>query len=399
MTGPPLADAAVAIRNGFVSWIGRDVDVKRNGSVSVKRNGAVSELAEVAELAELAELDAEGACVVPGFVDAHTHLPWAGSRRLDFEERLAGVPYEAILARGGGIHATVAATRAASFEHLVALTAGRARRLLANGTTTVEVKTGYGLTRDDELRLLDVVAAVAAGTALRVEPTYLGAHAVPPGRDRAEYVAEVVATLPAARERGARWCDAFCDRGAFTVEEARTVLAAARAAGLGTRLHADQLANIGAADLAAEAGCASADHLDHLTEAGAAALAGAGVVAVLLPACTLTMGKQTWDAARRLREAGATIALGTDCNPGTSWCESMPYVIQLACLAFGMPVQEAFRAATLGSARALRRDDVGHLGAGARGDLAVLDAEHEADLVAHLGARPVRATVVGGVRT
>jgi imidazolonepropionase len=378
MSSPPLADAAIAIRNGSVSWIGRDSDVKQNGSVS--------------------ELDAEGACVVPGFVDAHTHLPWAGSRRRDFEERLAGVPYEEMLARGGGIHATVAATRAATFEELVGLTTARARQMLANGTTTAEVKTGYGLTRDDELRLLDVVAAVAAGTALRVEPTYLGAHAVPPDRDRAEYVAEVVDTLPAAKERGARWCDAFCDRGAFTVEEARTVLAAARAAGLGTRLHADQLANIGATDLAAEAGCASADHLDHLTEAGAAALARAGVVAVLLPACTLTMGKQTWAAARHLRAAGATVALGTDCNPGTSWCESMPYVIQLACLAYGMPVAEAFRAATLGSAQALRRNDVGHLGGGARGDLAVLDAEHEADLVAHLGARPVRATVVGGVR-
>jgi imidazolonepropionase len=390
MTGPPLTDASIAIRNGLVSWVGLDSDVKRNGSVSAKQHGAVS---------ELAELDAEGACVVPGFVDAHTHLPWAGSRRRDFAERLAGVPYEEILTRGGGIHSTVAATRAATFEELVGLTTARARQMLANGTTTAEVKTGYGLTRDDELRLLDVVAAVAAGTPLRVEPTYLGAHAVPPDRDRDEYVAEVVGTLPAAKERGARWCDAFCDRGAFTVEEARTVLAAARAAGLGTRLHADQLANIGATDLAAETGCASADHLDHLTEAGAAALASAGVVAVLLPACTLTMGKQTWDAARHLRAAGATLALGTDCNPGTSWCESMPYVIQLACLAYGMPVAEAFEAATLGSAKALRRDDVGHLGVGARGDLAVLDVEHEADLVAHLGARPVRVTVVGGVRT
>jgi imidazolonepropionase len=380
MTGPPVESAALAIQNGLVSWYGPAADLpERHGDVS--------------------ELDAEGACVVPGFVDAHTHLPWAGSRRRDLEERLAGVPYEAILARGGGIHSTVAATRAASFDELVALTTARARLMLANGTTTAEVKTGYGLTRDDELRLLDVVAAVAAGTALRVEPTYLGAHAVPPDRDRADYVAEVVATLPAAQARGARWCDAFCDRGAFTVGEARTVLAAARDAGLGTRLHADQLARIGATGLAAELGCASADHLDHLDAEGAQALAAAGVVAVLLPACTLTIGEPTWDAARHLRAAGATIALGTDCNPGTSWCESMPYVVQLACLAYGLPVAEAFRAATLGSAQALRRNDVGHLGVGARGDLAVLEAEHEADLVAHLGARPVRATVVGGVVT
>jgi imidazolonepropionase len=377
MTDPPVEAAAVLVRDGRVSWTGREADLPAGAG-------------------DVAEYDVGGACVVPGFVDAHTHLPWAGSRRLDFEERLAGAPYEAILARGGGIHSTVAATRAASFEELVAATAARARAMLANGTTTAEVKTGYGLTPGDELRLLDVVAAVGEATGLRTEATYLGAHAVPPGRDRAAYVAEVVATIPAARARGARWCDAFCDRGAFTVEEARAVLTAAAANGLGTRLHADQLAAIGATGLAAELGCASADHLDHLTPEGAAALAKAGVVAVLLPACTLTMGTHTWDAAGHLGAAGATIALGTDCNPGTSWCESMPYVIQLACLAYGLPVAAAFRAATLGSARSMRRDDVGHLAAGAHGDLAVLDAAHEADLVAHLGARPVRATIVGG---
>jgi imidazolonepropionase len=188
----------------------------------------------------------------------------------------------------------------------------------------------------------------------------------------------------------------FCDRGAFTVEEAREVLGAARAAGLGTRLHADQLAAIGATALAADAGCASADHLDHVTPEGARALAASGVVAVLLPACTLTLGGRTWDAARTLREAGATIALGTDCNPGTSWCESMPYVIQLGCLAYGLPVADAIEAATRNAARALRRDDVGHLAVGTYGDLAVLAAEHEADLVAHLGAPAVTHTVVGG---
>jgi imidazolonepropionase len=374
MASDPVPDAAVVIRAGRVAWVGADGDLPTG-------------------LGDVEELDAGGACVVPGFVDAHTHLPWAGSRRRDFEERLAGVPYGEILARGGGIHSTVAATRAASFDTLVSLANARARTMLANGTTTVEVKTGYGLTPDDELRQLAVAAAIEGP---RVELTYLGAHAVPPGRDRFEYVAEVVATLPAARDAGARWCDVFCDMGAFTVDEARTVLSAARAAGLGTRLHADQLASIGAPAVAAETGCASADHLDHLTAEGARSLAAAGVAGVLLPACTLTMGARTWDAARHLRSAGATIALGTDCNPGTSWCESMPYVIQLACLAYGLPVAEAFRAATLGSAAALRRDDVGHLSVGARGDLAVLAAEHEADLVAHLGSRPVDKTVVAG---
>jgi imidazolonepropionase len=375
MTSPVVTGAAVLVRDGRVAWLGPASDLPAGP--------------------EVPELDAGGACVVPGFVDAHTHLVWAGSRRQDFEERLAGVPYAAILERGGGIHSTVAATRAASFESLVAATEARARAMLAYGTTTAEVKTGYGLTPEDELRLLDVIAAL--DVPLRVEATYLGAHAVPPGADRGAYVREVVSTLPAARDRGARWCDVFCDRGAFTVPEAREVLSAAREAGLGTRLHADQLASIGAAELAGECGCASADHLDHLSPAGAASLAAAGVVGVLLPACTLTLRTGRWDAARHLREAGATIALGTDCNPGTSWCESMPYVIQLAGLAYGLSVEEAFRAATLGSAAALRRTDVGRVEVGAWGDLAVLDADHEADLVAHLGAAPVNRVIVGGV--
>jgi imidazolonepropionase len=189
----------------------------------------------------------------------------------------------------------------------------------------------------------------------------------------------------------------FCDRGAFSVAETGRLLSAARAAGLGTRLHAEQLSRTGAAVLAGEHGCASADHLEHVDEAGAAAMAAAGVVGVLLPAATLSTRGTHWDSACVLRAAGVRLALGTDCNPGTSWCESMPYAIQLGCLLLGMTVAEALDAATRGGAAALRRDDVGHLGAGARGDLALLAAEHEADLVAHLGAPAVRATVIGGV--
>jgi imidazolonepropionase len=367
MTSAPVEDAALVVRDGAVAWLGPERDLP-------------------ALTGDLPELDAGGACAVPGFVDPHTHLVWAGTRRDDFVGRLGGAPYTP-----GGIHSTVRQTRAASDAELAALVAERVATMRANGTTTLEVKTGYGLTPADELRLLDVAASVTD------EVTYLGAHAVPPDRDRAAYVAEVVATLPAAREAGAKWCDVFCDEGAFTVEEARTVLAAARAAGLGTRLHADQLASIGASPLAAEIGCASADHLDHVTRSGARALADGAVVGVLLPACALTMRHGRWEAAAHLRDAGATIALGTDCNPGTSWCESMPYAIQLGCLAYGLSVEEAFRAATIGAAAALRRTDVGHLGVGARGDVAVLNADHEADLVAHLGVRSVNATVVGGV--
>lgn len=372
MAGPALADAAVVVRDGRVAWTG---PAHRLPADAPER-----------------ELDAEGACVVPGFVDAHTHLVFAGVRRDELVARLAGEQYD-----GGGIRVTVEATRAASDEQLLALAEGRAAAALADGTTTMEVKTGYGLTTRDELRLLDLVAELATRTPLRLEPTYLGAHVVPAGRDRDDYVEEVLATLPQAAAHGARWCDVFCDRGVFTVAEARRILTAAAGHGLGLRIHAEEIAHTGAAALAAELGCASADHLEHVTAADAARLAASGVVAVLLPTVTLSLRSGAWGHAGVLREAGVELALATDCNPGTSWCESMPYAVQLGCLAMGLSVDEAFRAATLGAAHALRRDDVGHLGSGAWGDLAVLEAEHEADVVAHLGGRPVRRTVVGGL--
>jgi imidazolonepropionase len=362
----------VAVRGGAVAWVGADRDVPW-------------------ALTDAPELDAGGACVVPGFVDPHTHLVWAGSRRAEFEARLAGQRYD-----GGGIATTVAATTAATGEELVGLATDRVRAMLANGTTTVEVKTGYGLAPAAELRLLDIVGQLAGRVPARVEPTVL-AHVVPAGADRAAYVAALAEALPAAARSGARWCDVFCDRGAFDLAETARLLAAARAAGLGTRLHAEQLTRTGAAVLAAEHGCASADHLEHVDEAGAAAMAAAGVVGVLLPTATLSTRGAQWDSARVLRSAGVRLALGTDCNPGTSWCESMPYAMQLGCLLLGLTVAEALDAATRGGAAALRRDDVGHLGPGARGDLAILAAEHEADLVAHLGAPAVATTVVGGV--
>jgi len=265
-----------------------------------------------------------------------------------------------------------------------------------HGSTTVEVKSGYGLTAHDECRILDVVARLAAETDGIVESTYLGAHVVPAATDRSAYVDEVVATLSEAKRRGARWCDVFCDDDAFTVEEARRILTTARDEGFGLRIHAEQLAHSGGAALAAELGCASADHLDHATADDARALAAAGVVAVLVPVASLYTRSQRWGHAPLLRDAGCTLAIATDCNPGTAWCESMPYAVQLACLGMGLSVEVALRAATEGGARALRRDDVGHLGRGARGDLVVLDADHEADLVGHLGTSGVNRTVVAG---
>ncbi|HZB47718.1 MAG TPA: imidazolonepropionase, partial [Mycobacteriales bacterium] len=325
--GPPIdGPAAVSIRGGVVAWVGPDDRVPWT-------------------ITDAPELDAGGACVVPGFVDPHTHALWAGSRREEFAARLAGKRYD-----GGGIASTVAATTAASDDELVELAAGRLRAMAANGTTTVEVKTGYGLGVDAELRLLGLLRRVANRIPVRVEPTLL-AHVVPADADRAEHVEALAAAMPEAARLGARWVDVFCDRGAYTVEEARRLLQAAAVAGLGGRLHAEQLSRTGAAELAAECGCASADHLEQVDAAGARAMAAAGVAGVLLPTATLSTGGG-WDSARILREAGVVLALGTDCNPGTSWCESLPFALQLAGPLLGLTVDEALRAATAGGAAA-----------------------------------------------
>jgi imidazolonepropionase len=367
-----IQDAAILIRYGKVAWLGPESELPAEESVPN-------------------ELDAGGRVVVPGFVDPHTHLIWAGTRREEFVARLAGEQYD-----GGGITTTVTATRAASDDDLLRLAVERGRRMITNGTTTVEVKTGYGLTPHDELRCLNAIRRLGDSLPWSVEATYLGAHVVPDGRDRAEYVAEVISTIPAAADVGARWVDVFCDVGVFTVDEARQILKAAQARKLGTRLHAEEIGHTGAANLAAELESASADHLEHVTPEGARAMAHAGVVGVLLPTVTLSLRTLAFGQYPVLKEAGVTLALSTDCNPGTSWCESMPYVVQLACLVYGMPVHEALWAATRGGAQALRRPDVGRLDVGTRADVAVLDTEHEADLVAHLGGAHCWRTVVGG---
>lgn len=370
---PRLSDAALVITAGRVEWAGLDRDLP-------------------AGLADRPELDAGGAAVLPGFVDCHTHAVWAGTRRADVQARLEGGQYTP-----AGIGSTVAATRAASEADLMALTSARLTAMRSAGTTTVEIKSGYGLTPDAETRLLRVARDAAEMVGVEASTTYLGAHVVPSDRDHDDYVTEVVAQLPAAVAAGAQWCDVFCDEGAFTVEDARRILTAAAELGVGTRIHAEQLSHTGAAMLAADLGCASADHLDHVTPADAAALAASGVVGVLVPVASLYTRNSHWAHAEVLRDGGVTLAIATDCNPGTAWCESMPYAVQLGCLGMGLAVDEALRAATLGGAAALRRGDAGHLGIGARGDLIVLTSAHEADLIAHLGAPAVGVTVIGGV--
>jgi imidazolonepropionase len=369
---PRFSDAALVITDGVVAWVGADADLPTGRG-------------------DHPELDVEGRAVIPGFVDCHTHAVWAGGRRDDVAGRLSGADYTP-----AGITSTVHATRAATYDDLLSAAALRLTAMRDNGTTAVEIKSGYGLTSMDETRLLTVARDAAAGVGLSGTTTYLGAHVVPDGRVRAEYVDAVVGDLDLAVDAGAQWCDVFCDDGAFTIDDARRILTAAGERGLGTRIHAEQLTHTGAAQLAAELGCASADHLDHVTADDATAMAAAGVVGVLVPVASLYTRNQRWSHAAVLREAGVTLAVATDCNPGTAWCESMPYAVQLACLGMGLEIDEALEAATLGGAKALRRTDIGHLGVGARGDLAVLASDHEADVVAHLGAPAVWSTVLGG---
>ena len=316
-------------------------------------------------------IDADGRGVVPGFVDSHTHLVFAGDRAEEFAARMAGAPYEA-----GGINVTVAATRAASDAQLAELARARLAEARRAGITSIEIKSGYGGTVDDERRLLRIAGELTA------ETTYLGAHVVPPEYEgRADdYVALVSGDMLAACAPHARWIDAFCERGAFDADQCREVLTAGRAAGLGLRLHANQLGPGPGVRLAVELGCASADHCTHLTDADVEALAGSETVATFLPATDFST-RQPYPDARRVIDAGATVALATNCNPGSSYTTSMSFVIALAVREMGMTATEALTAATLGGAQALRRDDVGWLGPGSRADLVILDAPSYTHLV------------------
>lgn len=331
-------------------------------------------------------LDVDGRAVLPGFVDAHTHLVFAGDRAAEFEARMRGERYAA-----GGIRSTVEATRAATDAELSARARGLADEALRSGTTTLEVKSGYGLTVDDEARLLGVAGE------LTQDATFLGAHVVPPEfvDDPEAYVELVSGPMLDACAPLARWCDVFCDRGAFDGDQARRILEAARDRGLGLRIHANQLEHGPGARLAAELGAASADHLTHLDDADREALAAAGVVATLLPVAELST-RSPWPDPRALLDAGASVALATDCNPGTSFTTSMPIVIALAVTAMGMTPVEAVRAATAGGAAALRRDDVGRIVADARADLCIIDAPSFVHLAYRPGVPLVRTVIRGG---
>ncbi len=329
-------------------------------------------------------IDARGRCVIPGFVDSHTHLVFAGERGDEFAARMAGAPYAA-----GGIRETVAATRAASTEQLRALTHARRREALRAGITHVEIKSGYGLDVEHEQRSCEIAAAFTD------DVTFLGAHVVPHGAAADDYVALVCGEMLAACAPHARWIDVFCEHGAFDADQSRAVLEAGRKAGLIGRIHANQLGPGPGVQLGVELGAASADHCTYLSDDDIDALAGSDTVATFLPATDFST-RQPYPDARRAIDAGVRVAIATNCNPGSSYTTSMAFCIALAVRDMRMTVEEALTAATLGGARALRRTDIGQLGVGARADAVLLDAPTYAHLVYRPGMPLVAMTIARG---
>jgi imidazolonepropionase len=375
---------ALLVEGDSLAWVGAEADLKE-----AMQGRLLS-----------AEHDLRGALVTPGLVDGHTHLVYGGARAREFELRLEGASYEDIARAGGGIRATVAATRAASDDELFASASRRARALMAEGVTTLEIKSGYGLTRDDEARCLRVARRLGAELPLTVRTTCLAAHALPPeyeGRADA-YIDAVCGWLPGLHaEALVDAVDAFCDRIGFTPAQTERVFEAARSLGLPVKLHAEQLSDQGGAQLAARFGALSCDHLEHLSDAGVQAMARAGTVAMLLPGAFYFLRETKLPPVQGLRDAGVPIAIASDHNPGSSPALSMPLMIHMACTLLRLTPEEALRGATVNGARALGLADRGRLVAGQRADFAVWDLEHANELAYWFGRSACLRVVAGGV--
>lgn len=379
----------------------RELGIVENAALQIEdgRIAAVGSYAEVrAKIPPHAVLiDAEGRCVTPGFVDAHTHLVFAGNRAAEFEQRIAGASYQQIAASGGGILRTVAMTRGASENELLACARRHRDWMLRSGTTTLEAKSGYGLDRKTELKMLRVLRRLSAEGPVRIVPTLLAAHTCPPEfagrRDKyVQFVAEELIPEVADAEL-ARYCDAFCDDHAFTVDECRTVLKAARSHGLGLRIHAEQFRPGTGAALAAELGAATADHLETADAATLGQLREAGVQPVLLPGSVFCLHRTEYPPARAMVEAGLGIVLATDFNPGSSPVASMPFMLSLACLEMGLTPAEALTAATINAAWSLGLGgEIGSLEAGKRADFLILECADYREL-AYFIAAPMRPRV------
>lgn len=377
-----IADGALLVRDGRILWAGARGDLPAHEAAMTDR--------------------LDGRWVTPGLVDCHTHLVFGGDRSGEFEQRLGGATYEEIARAGGGIVSSVTATRATSEDALYAGALGRLAGLKATGVTTVEIKSGYGLDRDSELKMLRVARRIGREAGVRVRTSYLGLHAVPPEwkADRGRYVDLAVdEILPAAHAEGlVDAVDAYCEPIAFSTEEVARLFDRAKALGLPVKLHADQLSDGGGAALAARYGALSADHIEHTGEAGVKAMAEAGVVAVLLPGAYLMLRETTPPPIELLRRHGVAMAVATDCNPGTSPVASMTAAINLACVQFRLTPEEALAGATRIAAQALGLEDgIGTLEAGKAADLAVWDIERPAELAYWLGKPLLERRMVAGV--
>ncbi|HEM62133.1 MAG TPA: imidazolonepropionase [Chloroflexi bacterium] len=387
-----------------------DLDLITNGAVAIEgdRIVLVGDTAEVlAQAGKRARLiDASGKVVLPGFVDPHTHVVFAGDRAAEFEMRLQGASYMEIMAAGGGIMNTVRATRQASPEEIVSRSRGRLDRMLAHGTTTAEAKTGYGLDTETELKLLEAIRSLDASHPLDLVPTFLGAHAVPAEyRGRAEEYTDLVVEkmLPALQAAGYLsrgspvFCDVFCEEGALSLDQSRRILERAKALGMGLKIHADEFSSLGGTALAVELGAASADHLACTTDEEIRLLADSPTVGVLLPGTPFGLAEDHYAPARKMIDAGVAVALATDLNPGTCYCESMPLIMALACRQMKMTPAEAIVASTINAAHAISLgDEVGSLEAGKKADLLILDAPDYRHLAYRFGTNLVQTVIKAG---
>ncbi len=390
-----IEDGAVAVREGRILAVGPTAEIR-------------------AEFTAPQEIDASGKVVMPGFVDPHTHAVWAGDRANEFEMRLRGATYMEIMAAGGGIMSTVRATRAANLDELVAQSRRRLDAMLAHGTTTAEVKTGYGLDVENELKQLRAIHTLHQTHPMTLVPTFLGAHAVPAEyKGRADAYVDLVVEemLPAIKSqipnlksqisnfKSQVFCDVFCDEGAFTLEQSRRVLEAAKSLGFGLKIHADEFRSLGGTRLAVELGAISADHLVCTPPDEIEMLAHSDTVAVALPGTPFGLAHHEYTPARAIIAAGGALALATDLNPGTCWCESMPFIVALACRYMELTPAEAIVAATINAACAVGlATEVGSLEAGKQADIVILDLPGYQHLAYRFATNPVRTVIKAGRR-
>jgi imidazolonepropionase len=376
-------DAALVVNGGLLEWVGSRYDLPAALLASSTQT-----------------IDAKGALITPGLIDCHTHLVYSGNRAGEFEQRLNGASYEDIAKAGGGIASTVKATRAATEAELQACSTPRLMALLAEGVTTIEIKSGYGLALEHERKTLRVARSLGAAHPVSVQTTFLGAHAVPPeffGRTDA-YVDEVVRMLPLLHAEGlVDAVDAFCERIGFSLAQTESVFKAAKALGLPVKLHAEQLSDSGGAQLAASYNAISCDHLEWLSDAGVQAMAQAGTTAVLLPGAFYFLRETKLPPIEKLRTAGVPMAVSTDCNPGSSPCTSLLLMLNMACTLFRLTPEEALAGVTRNAARALGRQDRGVLAAGMRADFVLWDVASPAELCYAFGSCPRKQTVFNGL--